>query len=767
MLKNRHVYFILALLILDIMVFYPYLNPNRIPPIGRDYSDNHIAWYYLIKQSWSDGNTYALWNPIFLSGTPLYAKVHGTGPLYPLTWLLLFLPPIAAGNLSIFLSYFLAGVAMYFLVLHLLKDRKGAFIAGMFYMVNGFSMMYIEKGWSEYIRAFWLTPIIFLLVYKAFTSRKWIFFSVLASIALFFQVEGGGANTTLWTMFMLGLFLFYSLFGKNPKRRLFKVLLVGGLFTMLFLALAAVRFLPYNEHNTLTRRGMGGVPQEEAMEWQKLDLVCTKDSYKCIHELVEPGLPKVPRRGFGFKIGIIGLLLAGLAVRYRWKNRFVLFFSVLSILSVLLALGTPLMYIVWKYVPGFASHRYPHRALLLFSFGMSILTGYGAVIMFKLLKRQNIKRWAFLLLSALVIVDLVVLGYHYRPLQDMREIKQDFELYDYLSQQDGLFRVHPINIYGVNRGFLQIALVNDLQFVYGYDPLWSIDYLPIYLSAVNSNPPKMFGMLNTKYITSPGPINRTGLRLVKEFPAPKMAIEENNQTHLYENEMFLPRAYLVKKAVLVVGEKDPVRQTGFAMQLDPRYNPAGSVIINFYGRVSELDQGFINSLDAIVLTQGSLDESSQPKLERYVNQEGFLLPNIIQGKNAIEEGDVEAMWQALSTDISYQDVEALEITDYKSDSFTVKTGGKRGFMVLSEKFVLYDSWQATSGGKELDMYYANGIVTTIRLDGGQEEIMFEYMPDSFRKGALISGITAVIVVLYLLFVLYMKWKSKGNKPDRS
>lgn len=763
-MNKKHLFWIFLLLIITTIYFYQYLKPNMMPFAGNDFNDQHLGQHYLLKESVTKYNDWnPLWNPYVLSGTPYLSKAHTASFLYPLNLLVLIIPSvITAAKLIFFLNFFIAGIGMYCLVYYLIKRRDAAFISALIYMFNGFSLMLLEKGWSEYIRAFSLAPFIFLCIILAFKNKSWCKYAIGAGVLFSLQIFAGGPQIFLWTMFMVGCFFIFKLLGKNFKKRLFKTAMIAGVVLLVFFAFGAVRLLPAQEQLTQSRRA-GGVFYEEAMLWQKLDLICNEDTYKCIYELIEPGLPRITREGFGFGIGITGLLLILLAIFYKYKNKYVFFFGLITIISILLALGTPLMYLVWKFIPGFASHRYPHRALFMFAFSCSILSGFGANILLEKIKKH--KKIIFAAVVLLILFNLCVLGYDTPKMRDFNEEAGNNKVYNYISQQPGIFRFQAYEIFGITRGPSYITIPLNMEFIYGYEPLWDIEYMPVYLSVANIIPSRFFGILNVKYLTSRTELNISGFKFIKEFePNPCITNELVNQTWLYENEQYLPRAFLVDNAVLVIGEKalekaavkkEIAKSTTYVSMLNKNFNPRNTVIITGKkGSLGNYDYDFLKRFDFILLTENIQNINEEMLLRRYVSEGGIILPNILEGQYEITIDEISEIFKTFKGDLTplTMEVESFDRLKINLDK------NHTGFLVLSEKFALYN-WNAYLNGKEIELLRADGIITAILLDNESGELVFEYKPKSFTNGMIISAITLILIIGFFVFEI---WRNKNE-----
>jgi len=91
----------------------------------------------------------------------------------------------------------------------------------------------------------------------------------------------------------------------------------------------------------------------------------------------------------------------------------------------------------------------------------------------------------------------------------------------------------------------------------------------------------------------------------------------------------------------------------------------------------------------------------------------------------------------------------------------IKTQNKKGILVMSELFSLYPGWKAfDNNGNELGILTSNGAISAVMLSGNENEITFVYSERSFKKGAIISMITFILIICY--FIYYFTRKRKNN-----
>ncbi len=113
-------------------------------------------------------------------------------------------------------------------------------------------------------------------------------------------------------------------------------------------------------------------------------------------------------------------------------------------------------------------------------------------------------------------------------------------------------------------------------------------------------------------------------------------------------------------------------------------------------------------------------------------------------------------------DITPGEAGKAQITTDRPGRIEIKTSAPtRQLLVLSESY--HSGWKARSGGKELPVIRAYGDYMGVVMDAGEKTVEFRFEPRSFYLGAKITGIGAVVAVLWLALCWFLKPKSQPTE----
>ena len=753
-----HIPYILALLVITTLFLFQFFNP-RMP--ASDFSNSKFPFAVFLKKSVVEyGDFWPLWYPYGFSGSPYLMKpIIGLDSFLGLS-LFFFSNEALAVKMSYVPPFFLAGLFMYIFMLYLGLDKRFAFVSALVYMLNGHVGKLLNWGWLTTLSGYCFIPLIFLFGTKAIREKNWVRNSVITAIifALVLRV-GPDMKVGLWVGLIFGLYLIFNLVTGFKKKKMIKIALISFLIIIIFFGLSAQRILSHASTMKMTSRA--------DTSWEKASgrQLHIKDVWNRLIEPIYSGMPKIQRKGVGDHIGIIAFFLVCFAIYKKWSNKKVLFFLIIALLSIFIASNTFGLYkLLWN-LPFFKSMRYMDRSLFLFVFSMSVLAGFGARELFKKIKSSK-RNVLYFILIGFILLNLWLFNYtpnqgNLNEWQDPKIAVDNNAILQFLSKQTGKFRIQTWETRGIDWGTDLYNVPLGLEHIYRYDTLWYPPYMNVYLSVAFNNPAKFWGILNLKYVTAMEPINVSGLKFVKKFENCTVCFPNAKQLqkawgpYLYENELFLPRAYVVDNSVLVVGEEESKTQTIYALMLNDAFNPENAVIIKGEDSINKYNIDELKKFSAIVLTQGSIDQNSGFILMQYVDNGGRLFPNIIEGKNSISDEDIQNMWSSFSGELNPINDENIITHNFGKREVKLDGAYKDGFLVYSEKFSVFPGWNAKADGKGIKILSANAMISAIYLDDNFNNIIFKYQPKSYIIGLII---TITSILLLIIYFVYNKFK---------
>ncbi len=343
--------------------FFPPWNAYYGMPIKNNAMPDLITqlfpWKKLTVESWKLGQI-PLWNPYSFSGT-IHAGNYQSAVFSPVNILFFILPFIHGWSFSVLLQPLIAGLSL-FLFLKLLKRSDMASLVGSLgFMFCGFLttwMGYETLGWAI---AFLPLSLAGIVLYDQ--KKNW-WSGVLISFSVAFSLLSGHYQISFYALVAIALFI--SLFVRGGRSKLYVVFFViaGILLCMDQLMLSFLALLQSNRASSFTS---GSIP------WNYLITLFSPDFY---------GNPVTRNDWFGqyaewaSYIGVIPLCFSVyslISTRVKEKNIFIL----LAIISLLLAMSTPLNTLLYQLHIPVISTSVATRMVVLLSFSLAVLSAFG------------------------------------------------------------------------------------------------------------------------------------------------------------------------------------------------------------------------------------------------------------------------------------------------------------------------------------------------------------------------------------------------------
>ncbi|MFH1564199.1 MAG: YfhO family protein [Nitrospirota bacterium] len=736
-----------------------------------------------------------LWNPYLFCGYPMYST--NSVSFAPLNLFFLFCKPLIAYSLIIFCQLLLCGIFMYiFLRGSLGLCPFSALIGSIIYEFSGFHIVWLEMG----ILSGFLLPIILFLIDKALTKRSILYVS-LAGFALGIQFLSTFLQISLFVLSIAipySLFRIFSLRATRTIPHLILIFIIG-------FSLAAVQLIPsYELIKQSHRQPIDDYRKLSPLPWQNLITFLVPNYYgnpvdfnyhiirgkfRTIFEKYGWKLPLChPKRGVlqdnynehCAYIGILPLLLAILAIFLK-RNKNTVFWGSFTLISLLLTLGTPIYYLLYRGIPGY-DKLIISRLIFLYTFGVTTLVALTCQYLFDLPKRFKVYAGGIVLLCGTITLISLYLGkwvaVHSTPLPPPAgdiitplstpagDIVQHFSLLnsDFLTPVLLLLcsGIIFLSINRVRSSVIKMAILVIVVFDLFYFGLRYNPFIPkqeLYLSP----PPLSFladkikndgeksRILAFEHLL-PVSINIAyGFETAEGYDGmyPKRYDEFMNlvdpyssgwenvkELHYFANRKLL---CLLNTKYLITSEK--IAASNLKCIFDD-----GKVKI--YEDLYALPRAWVTSEAKVIKTKEEifkelLNPDFDPKKTVILEEN----PKIQNSKFKIRNSKFENL--------------DPEILDYQPEKVTIKTTlNQSGFLVLSDTY--YPGWQVFVDGKREKLYCADYILRAVYLTQGEHLVEFRYSPLSFKIGSIISIATLIIIFIIIGHICLIRPIKKGG-----
>jgi len=711
--------FILAILV--VIFFNKTLTGQQIfvtPDFGRsDILHYEYPTKLFLSESLKNGHL-PLWNSLITNGYPQIATINGY--FNPLNLIIFFLFPMPlAFNLGFALSFLIIGTFTYLFTRSMGLSKIASLLGAISFSYSGIFVTQIVH--FNVIQTLAFFPMELYLT-EIYIQKKRSFLGVLLAFAIGFQTLAGFYQVVLYSLIVLVLYAFTRIFLVGEPR-FYRWRLILGIIAAIMggLLISAIQLLPSWELTQMSnRKGGVGIEEIKLFPYQFKHLI----TFVWPYLLGDPRIGTYPQfskdwgifwESTGF-IGILPLIFASWAIIWGiGKNKIILFFSLLLILSLLLMLGKNSPTFFLFKLPPLSFFRVPARWIIFFTFSLSILGTIGFEFFLQNLKSKITNKFfwhlgTFLILSiSTVNIFIFALNYHLRG--NSEKWLQKPETAGFLEKDKSLYRILSLgneNVWNeqfLNRGWLR---AEDSYFAFreALDPNWNVifginqasSYSPIsferdiILSSfieqnshltnnkfiIDNAARSLLDLQNVKYIISPFEVSARDLDSV-------FKTQSQPPYFIYENKTVLPRVFIVSNYEVAQTTKDQIRE----------------------------------------ITSSKFGYKTTAILEKNLENKSFL--------------------QASSE---------AQITKYEDQNVEIKAKmNEEGILVLADAY--YPGWKAFVDGKESEILPANINQRALTLPKGNHLVKFTFAPTSFKLGAIISLLTTVIA-LALLPVFFIK-----------
>ncbi len=348
---------------------------------------------------------YPLWNPYIYSGMPSFGSL--TAPLINFVDTIINYILIGIGHIIpmspfmiIILNYLFLGLLTYLMLRSLNLNRYACLFSAIAVTFLPQFIAFTAFGHNTKFYSLVMIPLIFWAVNRLLDKKNLLYFSITA-FAIGYQLLRAHVQVCYYTYLMIGVYFIYQAIVKFIETKKVtdilksEAVLVGAIIVGLMLA--SVLYISVYEYSHYSIRGggaTGGLDYNYASNWSFAPA-----------EMITFIVPsffgfgggtywgKMPFTDYPLYMGIVVLFLAGLALVIR-RDRYVIFFAILALLSLIVSFGShlPILYDpMFKFLPFFNKFRVPSMIHILLDIAVVVMAGFGLHFLIQLKESNDIK----------------------------------------------------------------------------------------------------------------------------------------------------------------------------------------------------------------------------------------------------------------------------------------------------------------------------------------------------------------------------------------
>ncbi len=838
-LPKKHQFIILPVMliifyIIFLLVFSPLYFGGKTFQSG-DITTSHSYVTYLEKHD--QEKVYTLWNPYVFGGMPAYGIAVDLKPFWydSVSLIMYTLRKISAFQMPFPINYInysdewvfyliLLAFSTFLLLFRRTKNIPISFFTGLATSFCTGMVVFLYIGHITKLTAIWAFPLLLLQLFNFQTKIRLIDF--ITTVLILWAMTLGWHYQILFYIFfaILIYFIYFFLRSLKLKDKLLAKQLVKS-FAILFIAVIAVfliqtdRFTQIWEYNQFSTRGTesllekntGTTQQSEsdfyqyATNWsfspgEVLTFIVPsfygfgKSTYQgplSQNRPVEVNtyFGQMPFVDVAMYMGVIIFFLAVFSMIVNWKDPFVRFFTILSIIALFISFGrtfSPVYDLMFNFFPFFDKFRVPSMILVLVQLSFPILAGLGLVKIISLKdkpdeKISKIVRNSFYVLGGVFIITLLLGSpikewFIERATSDAQKGARLKAIHDYMADMfltDARFAFFfSASTFGLVLAFIKRKL--------------SADFLVILITVLVISD---LVRINHRGETD---IEKSSIEQLFIKPGYIKAIEDLGDSSVYrvlnlkqdgsigslnQNANYLSY-FLMYDIYGYSGIKPRAIQDYYDILGSPA-NPTFWRMLNVKYIIFDKE---INSPDLQLVYSG---ENTFVYLNRSALPRAYFV-NRVEQKPAIEIINSVKNSQFDPVDIAFieEEVPDVEVPDsiayVKIENFgdelvelEVNASGNN-FLFLGDTYMtgetdyklikVHTGWKAFIDGNETNIYRANHGFRGIVVPKGKHKIEFVYRPDSFVISQYLSFIFNSIIILGLVigFALNLGKKFSGK-----
>lgn len=703
-------------------LFFPEPQLLVTPDFGRsDAWHFSFATKYFLAESLKR-NELPLWSAALGGGFPLLAEGQIGALFLPNLILFKFLDPVTAYNLSLILAILLIGWGTYAWLRLLNLDKIPACFGGLTLAFSG--PVVTQLTHITLLEGFSLLP--WVLIGTALLVKNRSFLAVVvAAVLISQQLLAGFPQASFITLILAGSYFLWLI-----SRASSKFILIARALLAVFLSagLSAVQLLPSWEFLNYSVNPSGFSPADAAyFSYPIRQLITFLNPYL----LGNPKLGTYPVfsafsgsifwENTGF-VGILPLVAAGVFLIACRKNKHYAFAVTVLVISLLLMLGShgPL-YIIYSFWP-FNLFRVPSRFIWIFVFILVSVSSFGLQVVWDKIKNLRLPKILFLVFLVLNFFSLLGPWINYHDLVPAGLWLAAPETRAWIPTQSRLVTIGSEVSY--NSIFLKTGWQDQAPYAFlrnlispDSNLFWNVTVGEVYAGRMLQRQAVLKSLVEQeiKLSANEATISALGTKLLRVASIDKVltALALNHQDLVGQNAVRQNHRSL----------------TGYA---NPQALPPAYLAWQ------------------IETAQTAEEASRKLAATAFIPGKSVLLPQILSVEAPAGESKI-SLKRAAETEV------IVDVTNNPG----------RAILVLNDTY--YPGWQASLDGENVAIYPANINFRAVVIPAGTHRVVFTYRSESFRRGALISGLTALLLtsgVVFLQVCAVFRIRQKTAGPAR-
>ncbi len=737
-----------------IAFFSPMLFDGKVI-FYRDFQFITYPLRYFLAQAYHQG-VIPYWTTNTFGGMPFMATLH-PGVFYPPSILFFLNDFTLALNLYYVLHFLILGWFAFLLGRQWNLSWFAALCCGVTGMLGG--LVIASTLISNYFLASVWLPLIFYLYYK-FAGKNHVGYFIGLVLVIAMQTLAACPEISVMTMVLLYLHAVAFMPRAQGKSGYVRITVTLGLAVVLALGITAFQLAPTAQLLKHTFRG-GGLDFNFHALWslepsklatfilspgykEYLDVPVTKDNLSIFSGLLNTLYMGI----FGFVFVILGFLFR--------KDKAVGFWLVVFFFGIFFALGkhNPIYESIYNWTPFLNSFRYPEKYFFASTFAAIFLVGFVLDALVRATRSRQIKVFTVITLLIGIIGATSVLAWTKPNLEPQLPLAFLFVF----SVTYVLFYFNKIK----RQGFTALVFVMILMDL----SIKGFHLLPLIDPGFYKEKPMLMDILGGsagKYRTYSGHIEKKPNPMAYPNGPTRLAGMRAGKQHVYP---FLGMIFGVEHVGGVPGlamdiqnhmvwyqyfiHTEPDRRRRILKRTNVKYWIDGDTI------TMHTPDGYpVIFPDRVKILEGALPRA-------------FLVPKMrVMEKNKILHTYYDASFDPLQEVILRESVDfqpskifkgQVREVAYRPNHVTLKTSQEgNGFLVLLDTFL--PGWTVQVDGRERPILNANGLYRAVQLGPGEHTLEFDYFPEGFKGGLIVTGVTPVLGL-----VCYVFWRRRFKIP---